>query len=126
MPHIILEHSKAITNFAYEDCFTEINNTLSSITEKSSLKTRAYSPVIENIGDNKDHLFIALTLKLLKKPERTLEIKNKLSNDILNILNQYAEKSLSLIKNNNNNNNIKCQITVEVLDLSDSYSKIII
>ena len=55
-----------------------------------------------------------------------LLFKNKLSNDILNILNQYAEKSLSLIKNNNNNNNIKCQITVEVLDLSDSYSKIII
>ena len=39
-------------------------------------------------------------------------------------LNKYADKALSLIKTYNNN--IKCQITVEVLDLADSYSKVII
>ena len=124
MPHIILEHSKEIKTFGHQDFFTEVHNYLSIITKKSSLKTRSYSPEIQNIGDNNDDIFICLTLKLLKKPDRTPELKKKLATDILKILNKHANKPLEIIKSNNQN--LKCHITVEVIDIADSYAKVVI
>jgi len=130
MPHVILTHSKQIKDFDYTNFFSELNQILSKITEVSSISSRVYLPDFEYIGhNNPDNLFMSLTLKILKKSDRTIEVKNKLAEQINQALSKYTKQAMDKISENKSDKldkNLNCPVMVEIVDLADTYVKNII
>lgn len=116
MPHLIFECSEEIkSKISFEPIFLELHTILSNLlpTQISSCKSRVipYSEYL--VGDVANNLFIHLTIKILAG--RTADVKDMVGKSIL----KFLEKVV------NNLDMDSVSISIEIVDLTDSYYKLL-
>lgn len=117
MPHITLEISQNIAVKNPTKLLDKLNQALFAtghFGQISDIKSRIYCPYASLVGDNEQLGFVAITFKLLAG--RSTQIKDKLSKTVLEVL----QNELGV-----NNPNIVIHYSIELLDLSDNYQKVV-
>lgn len=119
MPFLHLYHSRnlELNSSEYETLFKKIYQMLSANlggirSFNASVNVAHYSFVIEN--DQQHDSFIFLRIALLKKADRTQEVKDKLGKEVLAILEETFAEQLSQAK-------IKIHPSVEIADVTALY-----
>jgi 5-carboxymethyl-2-hydroxymuconate isomerase len=116
MPHLIFECSEEIKlKLSFESILLELHSILSNLlpTQMSSCKSRVIPYRDYLVGDTANNLFIHLTIKIL--PGRTVDVKDMVGKKIL--------KFLEKIVNDLNLDSVS--ISIEIVDLTDHYYKLL-
>lgn len=114
MPHLIFECSEEIkSKISFEPIFFELHTMLADFlpTQISDCKSRVFSSREYLVGDDKQNLFIHVTIKIL--PGRTAEVKDITGKKVLTFLKKIV----------NDLDIVKVSISVEIVDLCANYYK---
>lgn len=115
MPHLTLEFSSNTLerNFSklFAECHSILVNTLP--TELASCKSRAIEAYASHLGDgNKNNAFVHLNLKIMAG--RSLETRKQAGDNLLAALKTHFAGSMHALN---------LQITIEIMELEDTYFK---
>ncbi|HAT1597819.1 TPA: hypothetical protein I8Y58_003102 [Legionella pneumophila] len=116
MPHLIFECSEEIKlKLSFESIFLELHSILSDFlpTQISSCKSRVLPYREYLVGETANNLFIHVTIKIL--PGRTADVKDMVGKKIL----KFLEKIVNDLYLNS------VSISIEIVDLTDHYYKVL-
>ncbi len=121
MPHIIVEHSKDISNKKVIEILPEIQKIIESIKggnftlEACKARSISFDEYFVGSRNNEKSAFLHITVKILAG--RTIEIKKELAEKIA----KFAEEFLKL----QNITKERCDLSVDIVDMEkETYQKI--